>query len=495
MAWQSLQWPLVCFVVLAGLSICPNEAGATPPPSQDNTPIPQHILDRLRDLKTSRGFINLTRTVRANQAAVKSGVAGAALAPGGAQISGQRFIPVLMGKFNNTTSDPFPIADLQRELFDGPWPTGTMTEYYKEISYGNLDVTGTVFPWKKLPSSDAHYAGAALPNGSPCNGLCRNAKLGEFLKDMLDRYVDEIDFTKYGNDGPDGIPNSGDDDGFVDFVAFVHPEVGGECSGNDNIWSHRSNVSGWTGGPYETKSVGRNGRKILVDDYVIMPAKACDGTTMIQIGVFAHEFGHAFGLPDLYDTQNFNGRSEGIGTWGLMGAGSWGGDNRHPEKPSHMEAWSKEFLGWVVPREIKVDAEVVLRPVEDQPDVAKVRISDSEYYLLEYRNKKGFDASLTGSGLAVWRVNEFVISAGISNNSVNGDERSKGVGIIEADGLKQLDDQANRGDAGDVFPLLPKRNFDSTTSPASVGRIAICEIGDPGATIKFKVRLSRDACN
>ena len=69
------------------------------------------------------------------------------------------------------------------------------------------------------------------------------------------------------------------------------------------------------------------------------------------------------------------------------------------------------------------------------------------------------------------------------------------VGIIEADGLKQLDDQANRGDAGDVFPLLPKRNFDSTTSPASVGRIAICEIGDPGPTIKFKVRLSRDACN
>ena len=59
-----------------------------------------------------------------------------------------------------------------------------------------------VFPWKKLPSSDAHYAGAASPNGSPCNGLCRNAKLGEFLKDMLDRYVDEIDFTKYDNDGP-----------------------------------------------------------------------------------------------------------------------------------------------------------------------------------------------------------------------------------------------------------------------------------------------------
>jgi hypothetical protein len=216
---------------------------------------------------------------------------------------------------------------------------------------------------------------------------------------------------------------------------------------------------------------------------------------MIQIGVFAHEFGHAFGLPDLYDTQNFNGKSEGIGTWGLMGAGSWGGDNMHPEKPSHMEAWSKEFLGWVSPREIKADTEVVLRQVETQPDVVKVRISESEYYLMEYRQKAGFDVSLTGGGLAIWRINEPVLSAGLSNNTVNGDQKNKGVGIVEADGLKQLDSRVNRGDAGDVFPILPKRKFDSTTTPATVGNIAICEIGDPGATIKFKVFVSRNTCN
>jgi M6 family metalloprotease-like protein len=490
--WRLLGCFVTCLFVGFGGS---NQASATPPPSQYGVPIPPHILERLRDLGTTRGYINLTRSVRANQAAIKSGVAGAALAPGGSQISGQRFIPVLMGKFSNTTNDPFPVGDLQRQLFDGPWPTGTMIDYYKEISYGHLNIEGTVFPWKKLPSSDAHYAGAALPNGDACNGLCTNAKLGEFLKDMLDRYVDEVDFTKYDNDGPDGVPNSGDDDGFVDFVAFVHPEVGGECGRNDNIWSHRSTFSNWTGSPYETKSVGKNGQKIRVDDYVIMPAKACGGTTMIQIGVFAHEFGHAFGLPDLYDTQNFNGNSEGVGNWDLMGAGSWGGDNSHPETPSHMSAWSKEFLGWVTPREINADTDVVLRPVESQPDVVKVRISDSEYYLIEYRQKTGFDASLTGAGLAIWRINESVLSAGMINNTVNGDERSKGVGIVEADGLSQLDDQVNRGNAGDVFPFLPKRNFDSTTDPASVGRIAVCEIGDPGQTIKFKVRVSRNTCN
>jgi M6 family metalloprotease-like protein len=481
--------------VCVGLAVQLDRAGATPPPSSLKGPIPPHVLESLRDLSTRRGFINLTRTVRANLAAVQSGVAGAGLAPGGSQVSGQRFIPVLMAKFSNTASDPFPIADLQRQLFDGPSTTGTMIDYYREISYGNLNLVGTVFPWKTLPSSDIHYAGAALPNGDACHGLCFKAKVGEFLTDLLNKYVDEIDFTKYDNDGPDGIPNSGDDDGYVDFVAFVHPEAGGECPNNNNIWSHRSTLSARTGSSFETKSVGKNGDKIRIDDYVIMPAKACDGVTMIQIGVFAHEFGHAFGLPDLYDTQQFNGTSEGIGNWGLMGAGSWGGDNEHPEKPSHMSAWEKERLGWVVPREIKADADVVLRPVETQPDVVKIRISDSEYYLLEYRRKTGFDASLTGEGLAIWRINEPVLSAGLGNNTVNGDELNKGVGLVEADGLKQLDEERNRGDAGDVFPVLPKRNFDRTTNPQSAGRVAICDIGDPGSTIKFKVVVSRDTCN
>ena len=67
---------------------------------------------------------------------------------------------------------------------------------------------------------------------------------------------------------------------------------------------------------------------------------------MIHIGVFAHEFGHAFGLPDLYDTDSrpTASRRESA-TWCLMASGSWGGDNRSPELPSHMSAWAK-----VVPR-------------------------------------------------------------------------------------------------------------------------------------------------
>jgi hypothetical protein len=68
-------------------------------------------------------------------------------AAGGAVVSGTKSIPVLTSKFSNTSSDPFATADLQQELFDGPWPTGTMSDFYQEISYGQFSVTGTVFPW------------------------------------------------------------------------------------------------------------------------------------------------------------------------------------------------------------------------------------------------------------------------------------------------------------------------------------------------------------
>ena len=55
--------------------------------------------------------------------------------------------------------------------------------------------------------------------------------------------------------------------------------------------------------------------------------------------MFCHEFGHAFGLPDLYDTD---GGAEGVGWWDLMSSGNW----NTPTNPGHMGAWSKNFLGW-----------------------------------------------------------------------------------------------------------------------------------------------------
>jgi M6 family metalloprotease-like protein len=483
--------------VLGILATCalalPSLSFGTPPP-RAGVQWPAAFRERARGLPTafttSRAFIQLTRQIQANRLALSRGIMtmDAARAAGGIMVSGTKSIPVLTAKFNNTASDPFATADLQKELFAGPWPTGTMKEYYQEISYGQLTVDGTVHPWQQLPSNDAFYEGG-------CNGLCGAAKINEFLRQTLDLNDAAIDFAQHDNDGPDGVPNSGDDDGFVDFVAFVHAETGGEC-GTSNIWSHRWVLSGWGSGDYTTNDARSGGGNIKVDDYVIMPALACGGGNMIEIGVFAHEFGHAFGLPDLYDTDPNNGDSEGIGNWCLMAGGGWGGDSSSPERPTHMSAWAKEFLGWVNPTDVTADlTPATLSDAEDNAEAFKIPISATEYYLVENRQKKKFDQNLPGAGLVIYRINETVVNSGLTNNQVNADENNKGVDVEEADGQKDLDNATNRADGGDVFPgSSNKRSFDNASNPASTGTISVCDISDSGASMTANLFVSSGRC-
>ena len=61
-----------------------------------------------------------------------------------------------------------------------------------------------------------------------------------------------------------------------------------------------------------------------VGDYTVEPENG-------GVGVFAHEFGHDLGLPDLYDTSgNTGGAENSTGFWTLMCSGSYG-NNGHPE--------------------------------------------------------------------------------------------------------------------------------------------------------------------
>ena len=48
----------------------------------------------------------------------------------GTAVEGTVEVPIVTVTFSNTPGSPYPVADLQRQLFDGPWPTGTMSEHY-----------------------------------------------------------------------------------------------------------------------------------------------------------------------------------------------------------------------------------------------------------------------------------------------------------------------------------------------------------------------------
>ena len=217
----------------------------------------------------------------------------------------------------------------------------SVTTYYEEVSQGRITLDGAVLPPAAMDSNAAFYTDGC--NGFTIGGRtsCPNRPVNRMAL-MLVAALDSVSkrpggdtlWGQFDNDGPDGLPNSGDDDGIVDFVGFLQPEVGGECVRLDppptGIWSHRFVISGWmngvnpanrpasigSDGMYLTRTPrqGVPGQFIRVNDYTIQSqlggATSCDAATVMGIGTIAHETGHAFGLPDLYDTS---GGSQGIG--------------------------------------------------------------------------------------------------------------------------------------------------------------------------------------
>jgi immune inhibitor A len=163
----------------------------------------------------------------------------------------------------------------------------------------------------------------------------------------VDAYLAQFDkVDRYDADG-DRIFN--EPDGYIDHFQAIHAgegeEAGGGVLGEDAIWSHRWYVKytdiGKTGPAGYTKLGGTQigGSKIWVGDYTTEPENG-------GLGVFAHEFAHDLGLPDLYDTA---GGDNGTGFWTLMSGGSWlnrGGD-AIGTTPNYMGPWEKLQLGWL----------------------------------------------------------------------------------------------------------------------------------------------------
>ncbi len=211
-----------------------------------------------------------------------------------------------------------------------------------------------------------------------------------------------------------------------------------------------------------------------MDDYVIQPAISCDGSELNEIGVFTHELGHAFGLPDLYDTR---GSHQGAGEWALMASGSWGCDGRSPDQPCHMNAWSKAVLGWVDVQTLTPDADLgtlTLPPVETDGMVYRMDAADGsdEYFLLENRQRVGFDGRLHQEGLLVWQIDMGLVETRWPWNGVNSADHM-GVWLRQADGRDDLGmtSGGNRGDRYDPFPAtggnLDATAFHAASTPAA----------------------------
>lgn len=319
-------------------------------------------------------------------------------------------------------------AQYQKLLFDRTNPN-SMASFYNELSYGQLDVTGTVVPWIRASRPYAYYT-----NGASGTGSSYPQNTPGLLKEVLDKW------TSAGNSFK---PFDVNGDGFLDGLFLVHAGPGAEtlasaAARKNAIWSHK-----WTlNAPYK-----KNG----VTAYAYFTAPE-DG----KLGVFSHEFGHFLGLPDLYDTTY---RSHGIGAWCLMAAGSWGGGG---STPARMSAWCLERLKWITPNKVTAASTLTLNTLERaKTDCYRIEAGGNarhEYILLENRQQAGRDASLPGHGLAVWHIDE--------TQSSNDNPLAYKVALVQADGRRELELLKNQGDAADLFPGSMKVTSVSGSSAA-----------------------------
>ncbi len=233
------------------------------------------------------------------------------------QVSGQFRVLAILVEFSDKPSST-PAVFFDSLLFDSNGYT--VHDYYDEISYGQLDLMTVNLPsslgWVTAPQTYAYYVNGENGTGSYPNNT---QKLTEDLVSLVDA---SVDFSNYDNDN----------DGYVDVLAIVHSGQGAEVTGsNDDVWSHK-----WGIIPKLTND------GVRVSSFTIMP-EYINTVGDMTIGVFCHEFGHGFGLPDLYDTD---GTSIGIGKWGIMAYGSWLGPNGNGGRPAHPCAWSRIQLGF-----------------------------------------------------------------------------------------------------------------------------------------------------
>jgi len=389
-------------------------------------------------------------------------------------LTGTLPVAVILALFSDSPEPHVLAADVQRVLFDGPTSYGTVTEYYREVSGGRFEVTGQVTPWVRTGLSMAEVVGSTY-------GLGEDAKTGDYLLQALAAADTLIDFRQFDNDGPDGVPDSGDDDGVADAVAVQFLEVGASCGG-PAIWPHRARVEYWTGAPYESNDVGVGGTPILVSDYTTQGATDCGGVEVQTAATIAHELGHVLGLPDLYDSSRgleAANRRWVVGCWSLMAAGSWGCGVENGlswRRPTHFSAWEKELLGWLDGVEVvspALDRSLVLEPVETSRRVLKVPLEtpgpeeDGEYLLMEYRRQVGFDADLPGSGVMVYHVDPRVPG----NRPCDTCPQLYRVSVLEADGNDGLRltfaEGGNRGEAGDAWGFAGPGKVTNGTRPST----------------------------
>ena len=289
----------------------------------------------------------------------------------------RKFLVVMMEfpdkPFKHTQAEFFALMNEEGYTTDGN--QGSVRDFYRENSFGQLDLVSDVAGIYQAKHDMAYY-------GNNTNGNAQALAIEAMAAAAAD-----YDLKDYDSDG----------DGYIDGLHIIFSGYGEEAGGGtDCIWSHECTTTG----------------VFCTYDGVKMNAYSCSpelrgssGTGMSYIGVICHEIGHALGTPDFYDTNYATGGQYGAtGNWDVMGSGSWNGNGACP---AHFNPYTKIYdYQW---SGVQNGNRAVCATLNAKTKGDFIRIDtqqDGEYFLLEYRQKTGFDSRIPGHGLMIWRATD-----------------------------------------------------------------------------------------
>lgn len=255
--------------------------------------------------------------------------------------------------------------------------TGSARDYYFDNSMGVFD-----------PEFDV--AGPVTVNYS-CTTPQGSSNVGNIFISAINALDQSIDFSRYDGDG----------DGVVDMIYFVVAGYTANFSGNNSnyLWPHQYYMYYYTTRKYDGVYLGRyscSGEIYGWEDYGYTDP---DG-----IGTIVHEFTHALGIMDLYDTDyGSNGQANDPGDWDVMSGGSYLNNSR---TPAGFSIWERFRLGFADPEQItEMKPGYTLQPLNTSNTGYWLETpNDYEYFMLENRQNTGWDTYLPGHGLLVTRV-------------------------------------------------------------------------------------------
>ncbi len=284
---------------------------------------------------------------------------------------------------------------------------GSVTDYFLSQSNGQFELDFDIAGPYTLSHTSSYYG--------KNDGANIDTKVGYMIQEGCDAAVEDgFNFNDYDWDG----------DGYADQVFVLYAGLG-EASGGDakTVWPHEYQIRWTCVGKvlnYSDQGKGKVDTYACANEMERVINNATGTYTnelkLAGIGTICHEFSHCLGFADMYDTSS-NGGNYGMGFYDVMSAGSYNGGGF---TPCNYTAYERIYAGWTEP--IVLDEPATIKAMQSSEDYGCPFIlyndkHPDEFYTLENRQKKGWDAELYGSGLMITHVDYDQTKWGI--NQVN----------------------------------------------------------------------------